>query len=303
MRQFILVLFTILLINSCGETEIAEKTNPYKGVKIQKESKYKLLREKFGEPVYFKTPDEVSTVTFNRDGKVIEIVSYDSNGKALDVSEDGSYGIEIIKYDEMGRKHIVQKKYLNGKQYRRWEYEYTEFDSLKSVTHFNNNDELDVRWEHLYDALKRKIENNENDADNTLKRKSKLHYLGQSIFYTKVIDYNKWGDETSRNEYKYTWFDAESINVATKQISNIDRNNYITEIFNTYDSLGNETESKKSQYLKDGDFRIEDLTTTSYDSTGKKINFLYHSRFLTLETDFKLISKTVYEYEYYDDEG
>ena len=40
MEQFMLVLFAILLFNSCGETDIEEETNPYKGVKIKKISHF-----------------------------------------------------------------------------------------------------------------------------------------------------------------------------------------------------------------------------------------------------------------------
>ena len=49
MKEFILVLSAIILFNSCGGTEIAEETNPYKGVKTKKVSHYNFLKEKFGD--------------------------------------------------------------------------------------------------------------------------------------------------------------------------------------------------------------------------------------------------------------
>ena len=72
MKQFILVLFIILLFNSCGETEIEWETNPYKGVKTEKVSDYNFLKKKFGESVYEKSPYLITLRKFNEDGKVIQ---------------------------------------------------------------------------------------------------------------------------------------------------------------------------------------------------------------------------------------
>ena len=100
MKQFILVLFAILSFNSCGETDIEEETNPYMGVKIQKISDYEFLKEKFGEPLYKNKPLKVEVKTLDRNGKIIEVISYDSTGQELDVDKYGGGGIEISKYDE-----------------------------------------------------------------------------------------------------------------------------------------------------------------------------------------------------------
>ena len=85
MKQLILVLSSILFFNSCGETEIEEETNPYKGVKTKKVSHYNFLKEKFGESVYEKKPYHLEIASLNVDGEVIEIVYYDSTGKELDI--------------------------------------------------------------------------------------------------------------------------------------------------------------------------------------------------------------------------
>ena len=115
MKQFMLVLFAILLFNSCGETEIEEETNPYKGVKTKKVSHYNFLKEKFGESVYEKKPYRLEIARLNVDGEVIEIVYYDSTGKELDINKYGRNGRRIRKYDESGRLHIIERNYLSGK--------------------------------------------------------------------------------------------------------------------------------------------------------------------------------------------
>lgn len=300
MKQFMLFLFAILLFNSCGGTEIEEKTNPYKGVKTIKKSEHSYIKEAFGESVYKKKPSEVRIERLNKDGQNIEKFVYTSSGKVkeavflgygTDLSRGGGLGGKIIrKYDEEGRLHTKHRNYVNGKEYGRWEYEYTEFDSIKSVTLFDSIDSIKYKWEHLFDERKRKIETNYYDSNDSLKKKIKVHYSRQP---DEIIEYNSNGEATEKTE---TWYNRDSLKMQTKTTL-LDRGITLQEKFYTYDTLGNVTEVK-STFLN-----RECIATINYDSTGKRINEFLKCRILPNEIEYKPISKTVYEYEYYDNEG
>ena len=299
MKQFILVLFAILLFNSCGETEIEEETNPYKGVKTKKVSHYNFLKEKFGESVYEKKPYRLEIARLNVDGEVIEIVYYDSTGKELDIDKFGKSGERIKKYDESGRLHIIERNYLSGKQYERWEYEYTEFDSIKSIINTDENNALKERLENLFDSDNRKFEINKYDINNNLKSKEKIYYKGKSKYPNKIVEYNVEGDETDRTEIEYTWFDIDSVNIKTRlEISSIE--NFTSKQLYAYNKSGKKVESNFSYHSEDSEYSTTVVSTANYDSTGKMVSFFNKVAFESDELEPS--EKLIFEYEYYDDE-
>tara|TARA_Y100000816_G_scaffold124752_1_gene87745 strand:- start:462 stop:1349 length:888 start_codon:yes stop_codon:yes gene_type:complete len=293
-----LVQFAILFFNSCGETEIAEETNPYKGVKTKKVSHYNFLKEKLGESVYEKEPYLVEILRLNVDGEVIEIVYYDSTGKELDINKYGTNGRQIKKYDESGRLHIIERNYLSGKQYERWEYDYTEFDSIKSIINTDENNDLKEKLENLFDSDNRKIEINKYDIDNNLRSKEKIYYQGKSKYPNKIVAYNKEGDETEQTEIEYTWFDIDSVNIKTRlEINSIE--NFNSEQVYIYNKSGKKVESNFSYHLDDSEDSTTVVSSANYDSTGKMVSFFNKAAFDSDE--LKPTEKLIFEYEYYDE--
>lgn len=298
MKKFMLVQFAILFFNSCGETEIAEETNPYKGVKTKKVSHYNFLKEKLGESVYEKEPYLVEILRLNVDGEVIEIVYYDSTGKELDINKYGTNGRQIKKYDESGRLHIIERNYLSGKQYERWEYDYTEFDSIKSIINTDENNDLKEKLENLFDSDNRKIEINKYDIDNNLRSKEKIYYQGKSKYPNKIVAYNKEGDETEQTEIEYTWFDIDSVNIKTRlEINSIE--NFNSEQVYIYNKSGKKVESNFSYHLDDSEDSTTVVSSANYDSTGKMVSFFNKAAFDSDE--LKPTEKLIFEYEYYDE--
>ena len=298
MKKFMLVQFAILFFNSCGETEIAEETNPYKGVKTKKVSHYNFLKEKFGESVYEKKPYRLEIARLNVDGEVIEIVYYDSTGKELDINKYGTNGRQIKKYDESGRLHIIERNYLSGKQYERWEYDYTEFDSIKSIINTDENNDLKEKLENLFDSDNRKIEINKYDIDNNLRSKEKIYYQGKSKYPNKIVAYNKEGDETEQTEIEYTWFDIDSVNIKTRlEINSIE--NFNSEQVYIYNKSGKKVESNFSYHLDDSEDSTTVVSSANYDSTGKMVSFFNKAAFDSDE--LKPTEKLIFEYEYYDE--
>ena len=193
---------------------------------------------------------------------------YDSTGKELDIDKFGKSGERIKKYDESGRLHIIERNYLSGKQYERWEYEYTEFDSIKSIINTDENNALKERLENLFDSDNRKFEINKYDINNNLKSKEKIYYQGKSKYPNKIVEYNVEGDETERTEIEYTWFDIDSVNIKTRlEISSIE-NSTFKQLY-TYNKSGKIVESNFSMHSEDSEFPSTVVSTANYDSTYK----------------------------------
>ena len=151
------------------------------------------------------------------------------------------------------------------------------------------------------EKVKRKIETNEYDSNNNLQEKIKVHYSGLSTLPNKIINYNKNGEETQKAEAQYTWFDAESSKVATKKVSSISGDWTREEVF-TYNTSGETIEIKFSSFFgKNPRYVSESIMSWEYDSTEKVINSFFESRQLPDEIEYKPYTKTVYEYEYYNE--